>query len=233
MGWANNGLADWGLACRGFVRRGLALGLLLAGLSAGCQNKLYDQNKELVDENRALRDQNDALRHGQAQAQAPAPQQQQPVQAAPATPPPVSPVVQQKQAPKSVEQIGGLETTVTAHGNTVVHLPSDVFFDPGQATLKQSAKASLDKVASALKHKYSASALEVEGHTDSTPIRVSKWKDNMELSEARAAAVKEYLVSRGVADSRISTKGFGPNKPRSSDLSKNRRVEIVVMTGQD
>lgn len=231
MGWAINGLADWGFVSRGLARRGLALGLLLAGLSAGCQNKLYDQNKELVDENRALRDQNDALRHQQAQAQAPAPQQQ--AQASPVAQQPAQPVVQQTPAPKPVEQIGGLETTVTAHGNTVVHLPSDVFFDPGQATLKQSAKASLDKVASALKHKYSASALEVEGHTDSTPIRVSKWKDNMELSEARAAAVKEYLVSRGVADSRISTKGFGPNKPRSSDLSKNRRVEIVVMTGQD
>jgi outer membrane protein OmpA-like peptidoglycan-associated protein len=204
------------------------------GLSAGCQNKLYDQNKELVDENRALRDQNDSLRRQQAQAQAqPAPQQQLPVQPAQTAPPPASPVVQQTSVPRPVEQIGGLETTVTARGNTVVHLPSDVFFDPGQATLKQSAKASLDKVAFALKGKYSAAALVVEGHTDSTPIRVSKWKDNMELSQARAAAVKQYLVSRGIADSRISTKGFGANKPRSTDLSKNRRVEIVVMTGQD
>jgi outer membrane protein OmpA-like peptidoglycan-associated protein len=222
-----------GLANRGLARRLLATGLLLAGLSAGCQNKIYDQNKELVDENRALRDQNDAMRRQQAQAQAPMPQQL-PTQAPPsAAPPPVTPVVQQSASPKSVEQIGGLETTVTARGNTVVHLPSDVFFDPGQATLKQSAKASLDTVALALKHKYSASALVVEGHTDSTPIRVSKWGSNLELSEARAKAVKQYLVSRGIADSRISTKGFGSNKPRSSDLSKNRRVEIVVMTGQD
>jgi outer membrane protein OmpA-like peptidoglycan-associated protein len=215
----------------GWANKGLAMGLLLAGLSAGCQNKLYDQNKELVDENRALRDQNDALRHQQAQPQ-PAPQAQLPQQPAPAAPIPATTVAQQSTAPKQVEQIGGLETTVTPRGNTVVHLPSDVFFDPGKATLKQSAKASLDKVAVALKGKYAANTLVVEGHTDSTPIRVSSWKSNQELSVARAAAVKEYLVSRGIADSRISTKGYGDARPRSSDLSKNRRVEVVVMTGQ-
>jgi outer membrane protein OmpA-like peptidoglycan-associated protein len=130
------------------------------------------------------------------------------------------------------EQIGALETTVTARGNTVVHLPSDVFFDPGQATLKQSAQASLDKVVTALKGKFAGKTIVVQGHTDSTPIRVSKWKSNQELSEARANAVKQYLVAQGIADSRITTKGLGDTQPRSTDLSKNRRVEVVVMTGQ-
>ena len=69
----------------------------------------------------------------------------------------------------------------------------------------------------------------MDGHTDSTPIRVSNWKSNQELSEARAAAVKDYLISKGVPASRITTKGWGDTKPRSTDLAKNRRVEIVLL----
>jgi outer membrane protein OmpA-like peptidoglycan-associated protein len=217
------------------ANRWLRMGLVIVGLAAGCQNKLYDQNKELMDENRALRDQNDALRKQQGQAQAQPPVQQQAM--VPQNPPPVVAQNQMVAQPPPMtaakpEQIGGLETTVTARGNTVVHLPSDVFFDPGQATLKQSAKASLDKVVAALKGKFAGKSIVVQGHTDSTPIRVSKWKSNQELSEARAASVKQYLVLQGIVDSRITTKGFGDTQPRSTDLSKNRRVEVVVMTGQ-
>ena len=212
---------------------GISGALIAAALSVGCQNKLYDQNKELMDENTALRNQNDALRNR------PAPAPQAPVAQAPIT---STPTPQQTLTPANpnpipppapVEQIGGLETTVGKSGNTTVHLPSDVFFDPGAATLKSSAKASLDKVISALNRgKYASKGIRIEGHTDSTPIRVSKWKDNMELSVARAKAVQTYLASKGIDAGRITTKGFGDTKPRSTDLSKNRRVEIVVLTGQ-
>jgi chemotaxis protein MotB len=217
----------------GWAKTSISGALLAAALSVGCQNKLYDQNKELMDENKALRDQNDQLR------QKPAPAPPPPVSPAPAAvvptlptnPPPTTPIA----PPPAVEQIGGLETSVNANtGNTTVHLPSDVFFDPGQATLKSSAKSSLDKVVTALnKGKYAAKGIRIEGHTDSTPIRVSKWASNKELSEARADAVKTYLVSKGTDASRITIIGFGDTKPRSTtDLSKNRRVEIVVLTGQ-
>jgi len=210
----------------GWSKIGLGTGLMTSMLAVGCQNKLYDQNKALLDENRALRDQNDQLRHQTPPAPAPVVAQQP----APPTETPVAQAPPQRQAP--VEQIGGLETTVNLKtGDTTVHLPSDVFFDAGQATLKQSAKASLDKVVAALKRKFAAKALIVEGHTDSQPIRVSKWSSNMELSIARADAVKQYLVSHGVSASRISTKGFGDTHPRGSEMSRNRRVEIVVLTG--
>ena len=212
----------------GLAKSGLGIGLLAAVLSAGCQNKLYDQNKALYDENKALRDQNESLRH-QAPQQPIA--QQQPL--VPAAPPPADtqPIVQTPPARQgAVEQIGGLETTITRSGNTVVHLPSDVFFDSGQATLKSSSKASLDKVVSALKTKFGGKSIRVEGHTDSQPIRVSKWASNQELSEARADSVKQYLVAHGISASRVTTKGLGDTRPRGTELSRNRRVEIIVIT---
>ena len=211
----------------GRARIGIMSGLLLTTLAAGCQNKLYDQNKALYDENKELRDQNERLKL-QPAVQQPA-VVQQPVAPAVAD---TQPVAQETPQPKVVEQIGGLETTVNPRtGSTTVHLPSDVFFDPGQATLKSSAKTSLDKVVAALKRKFVTRRIIVEGHTDKTPIRVSKWASNQELSEARADAVKQYLVAHGVEAGRIKTKGYGEAKPRSSDLAKNRRVEIVVLTG--
>jgi outer membrane protein OmpA-like peptidoglycan-associated protein len=219
MGWAKTGMA----------------GVVFVAMAAGCQNKLYDQNKELMDENRALRDQNDSMRKQQAQTPPPVQQPllpQQPV----VSNPPTSTTPQQAvpAAPKSVEQIGGLETTVNQRtGDTTVHLPSDVFFDPGQATLKQTSKASLDKVVAALKtSKFASKRITVEGHTDSTPIRVSKWTSNQQLSEARADSVKQYLVSKGIPATRITIIGYGDSKPRSTDLSKNRRVEIIVLAAQ-
>lgn len=211
----------------GWVKNGTAAGLLLSLIATGCQNKLYDQNKALYEENKELRAQNDQLHH----ASAPPPTVTQ-------TPPAAPAVAQDQTAPppppqSNVEQIGGLETTVNPRtGNTTVVLPSKLFFDSGQATLRQGAKTSLDQVAAALKKQFAGKNLIVEGHTDSQPIRYSKWKSNQELSVARAKAVKEYLVARGIDPDRIRTRGYGDSKPRSNDMAKNRRVEVVVLSGQ-
>lgn len=211
----------------GRATSGMVAGLVLVVFATGCQNKLYDQNRALYDENKELREQNERLKQ-QPVVQQPVVAQQPAAPVAADT----QPVAQDiSSPPRAVEQIGGLETTVNPRtGSTTVHLPSDVFFDPGQATLKSSAKTSLDKVVAALKRKFVTRRIIVEGHTDKTPIRVSKWSSNQELSEARADAVKQYLVARGIEAGRISTKGYGESKPRSGDLAKNRRVEIVVLT---
>jgi len=218
MGWARIGL--------------IAVGAMFL---VGCQNKLYDDNKRLVDENKALREQNDSMRLQQQQpqvAQQPAPQPPpQPPQQPVASAPPEN--KQAAAAPGTPEDFGGLETTVNkVAGTTTVHLPSDIFFDPGQARIKTSAVASLDKVVAALKKKFASKTVIVEGHTDSTPIRVSKWSSNQELSEARAKAVAKYLVDHGISPGRVATKGFGDSRPRGNENSRNRRVEIVVNTVQ-
>jgi outer membrane protein OmpA-like peptidoglycan-associated protein len=69
----------------------------------------------------------------------------------------------------------------------------------------------------------------VEGHTD------SQGSDdlNLKLSEDRAAAVRDYLVSRGVAADRLSAVGVGEKRPIADNTSaegraNNRRVEIVI-----
>jgi flagellar motor protein MotB len=71
----------------------------------------------------------------------------------------------------------------------------------------------------------------VQGHTDADPIVHSKWSSNMELSKVRAEAVRKYLVEKGLDGGSIISEGFGESKPKDPrDKSKNRRVEIVVVT---
>jgi outer membrane protein OmpA-like peptidoglycan-associated protein len=74
----------------------------------------------------------------------------------------------------------------------------------------------------------SALKLSIEGHTDST----GGADHNRQLSTARARAVFGALVGLGVAPSRLSSKGFGPDKPLADNATeegraKNRRVELV------
>jgi flagellar motor protein MotB len=221
----------------GRAKRGLLTGLLLSLLAAGCQNKMYDENKALYDENKALRDQNDRLKQQQAMGSQTPAQPVMPANSVSVVPPP--PEVQPAPPPRdrtssnTDAQVGDLETHVSREtGHTTVYLPSKLLFAPGQATLQPEAKQSLDQVVSALKKQFAGKKLRVEGYTDKTPIKVSKWSSNEELSLARADAVKQYLVAHGISASRISTKGLGSAKPRDpNDLSKNRRVEVVVLTG--
>ena len=110
-----------------------------------------------------------------------------------------------------------------------VAVPGDVLFAPGDATVKDAAKSTLDKVATSLKKDYSGKKVRIEGHTDADPIKYSKWKSNEDLSVARAAAVKAYLVKKGVDPSIIVAQGYGSDKPKSTkDKAANRRVDIVV-----
>ena len=109
-------------------------------------------------------------------------------------------------------------------------LPSVVLFDVNKATFN-SAEAGpyLDRVARLLTTK-TQKAVAVEGHTDSdgsAPL-------NDSLSKARAAAVAEALLARGVQAARVSTAGYSFNRPVASNATEagkrlNRRVEIIVL----
>ena len=111
-----------------------------------------------------------------------------------------------------------------------VNLPGDVLFSSGQDELKGSAKATLDKIASALKKDYAGKSIRVEGHSDTDPISKTKDKyiDNLDLSLNRAAAVTRYLESKGVSPKLITTSGLGPTHPKGNKAA-SRRVEIVVV----
>jgi flagellar motor protein MotB len=112
---------------------------------------------------------------------------------------------------------------------TRLTIAGDVLFASGQTTLKDSAKKTLDKVASELKSsRYNQYSIRVDGYTDSDPIRKSKWASNEALSEARASTVEKYLASKGVSSSRISAVGRGSANPKSTKAA-SRRVEIFIL----
>jgi len=99
-------------------------------------------------------------------------------------------------------------------------------FDTNSAQLRKTAFPKLDDVVS-FAAKYPEAKLDVGGHTDSRGSKAF----NQKLSERRAAAVKAYLVGKGVAAERIGTKGYGFDQPMADNKTaegraKNRRVEI-------
>ncbi len=71
----------------------------------------------------------------------------------------------------------------------------------------------------------------VEGHTDSK----GNAETNMQLSQGRAQAVKDYLASHGIAPERLRAKGYGATLPRDENSTaegrdNNRRVEFVIIS---
>ncbi|HVP98676.1 MAG TPA: OmpA family protein, partial [Roseiarcus sp.] len=76
--------------------------------------------------------------------------------------------------------------------------------------------------------------LRVDGHTDSRPISgLGQFKSNWELSAARAVAVVQYLISKGVEPNRLAAAGFGEFQPidQGTDeeaMARNRRIELKL-----
>jgi len=112
-------------------------------------------------------------------------------------------------------------------GQVVARVEGDVLFDSGQTKLKSSAKKTLDRIAGVLNSTYAGQPISIEGHTDTDPIKKSKWGTNDRLSCERAMAVKDYLATKGVDKKRMSISGYGLNAPMDTK-AKSRRVEIVV-----
>ena len=108
-----------------------------------------------------------------------------------------------------------------------------LLFDSGSAQLKSEAGTLMDKVGVILQ-KYSDGTIEVEGHTDNVPIHTSQFKDNNELSSARALTVFEYLIGHTNLDpATVKHSGRGEYIPVADNSTaegraKNRRVEIKI-----
>jgi outer membrane protein OmpA-like peptidoglycan-associated protein len=104
----------------------------------------------------------------------------------------------------------------------------NVFFTTGKATLLAKSYPKLNDVVAILNENVNYK-LQISGHTDI----VGDDAANQTLSEERAAAVRTYLVSKGIAESRISSAGYGETKPiadnnTTAGKAKNRRVEMVL-----
>ena len=135
-----------------------------------------------------------------------------------------------RQAKQLQQQMAGTGVTVTpnANGNIDLVMPGNITFSFDDATLNNSFKPTLDKLASTM-NEYNQNTITIAGHTD------SKGADsyNMDLSRKRAYAVANYLSARGVASNRINVVAYGESRPVADNNSEygrqqNRRVELTV-----
>ncbi|MHC4925584.1 MAG: OmpA/MotB family protein, partial [Planctomycetota bacterium] len=129
----------------------------------------------------------------------------------------------------------GIDAIETPDGNIAIVLPSDITFGSGSKDLTRQGKKSLTSIAAELNGQFAGQSVRIEGHTDTDPIRRSKFKDNWELGSERALSVLRYLsTSHGIAPERLSAATRGQTMPVADNKSKagkirNRRVEIVVI----
>ena len=105
----------------------------------------------------------------------------------------------------------------------------NVFFDTGKATLRSESNKELDELADFMSRQ-KALVIEVGGYTDN----VGSDADNLKLSQARAEAVRNYLIKKGIGQDRIQAKGFGsadPVAPNDTPAGKqqNRRTEVHIL----
>jgi outer membrane protein OmpA-like peptidoglycan-associated protein len=111
-----------------------------------------------------------------------------------------------------------------------IYIFGKVQFRTGSADIDPRSEPLLDQIAVALEGSPQVKKVQIQGHTDS----VGDHGTNQELSRARAASVRDALVSRGVDKGRLESRGFGEDKPIAPNRSragraKNRRVEFVVL----
>lgn len=148
-------------------------------------------------------------------------------------------IVGGREAPQASDQ--GLEHLGIGYsyrnGAAVITIPSSITFPSGKADLSKGGAKALRAVAAVLRRNHASGVYSIEGHTDTDPIKKSKFPTNRDLSLARAVAVLTFLVEDcDVTDEQCVVVGHGQYRPEDSGTSKaakarNRRVEIVVYGG--
>lgn len=134
---------------------------------------------------------------------------------------------------RTVTELEGLDlsdaTSLTCQeGFNSVMSANSVLFESGSATIDRASGATLDKVMF-VANRCANFRFSILGHTDSTGDR----DRNVQLSKARADAVKDYLTNRGILAERVETTGVGPDLPVADNetvagRAKNRRIEFKL-----
>jgi len=126
----------------------------------------------------------------------------------------------------------GIQIKKNGHGETVIDIPSDVFFASGSAVLNRHTERTMVEIVEFIRASAPGGTLRVEGHSDTDPIvrTKNKYHCNWELSFERAHAVLHYLVEKGGIDPRrLAIDCYGEHQPIDPrNKAKNRRVEIVL-----
>ena len=116
-------------------------------------------------------------------------------------------------------------------GDGQVTITERVEFDTGKSTLKPSSERILQAVADVINNTPTILRLEVQGHTDN----VGSDRSNQRLSEARAEAVRSWLIDHGVPRRKLSAKGYGESEPIAPNRTaggreSNRRVQFQILS---
>jgi OOP family OmpA-OmpF porin len=113
---------------------------------------------------------------------------------------------------------------------TKIEILDKVFFEYNKAIIKSESFPILDAVAATLEGNPDIQLIEVQGHTD------ERGNDayNLDLSTKRAAAVKQYLIDKGIDKDRLESQGYGETQPldnrhNEAAWAKNRRVEFLII----
>ena len=137
-----------------------------------------------------------------------------------------------------LRQILGSRPDIRVVGDRFV-FESSVLFESAKADVSAAGRQSLDSLAAAvidLEREIPPDIpwiLRIDGHTDSKAITGGPFKSNWDLSAARAIAVVEYLVSKGIEPDRLAAAGFGEFQPIDTGtddqaLARNRRIELKL-----
>ena len=116
-----------------------------------------------------------------------------------------------------------------------VHIMEELLFPSGSADIKVTSLVALDSLATVLRSL--SNDIRVEGHTDNVPIKTVAFSSNWHLSVARAVNVGYYLIEHhGLNAERVSVVGYSEYRPlvpndTPEDRARNRRVDIVILTG--
>lgn len=118
------------------------------------------------------------------------------------------------------------------NGKIYVSMSDKLLFQSGSDVVETKGQDALKKLAVVL-FKNPDIDIFVEGHTDSIPIKTARYKDNWDLSSARATSVIRLLASQGLDSRRLTASGRGEYYPVSSNSTpegrqKNRRTEIIL-----
>ncbi len=136
-------------------------------------------------------------------------------------------------ANKLVEMIQSNQVQVIQNNRGVrIDINDSLLFTSGSADLAPSAVNLINQIASTLAA--NQRLLQIEGHTDNTPIHNANFYSNWELSAVRASTVVRLLSTAGIAEPRLSAVGYAATQPISSSdtdfgRAKNRRVSIMVL----
>ena len=123
-------------------------------------------------------------------------------------------------------------------------LPRDFLFQPGAVTLTVQARSALAQIAREIAMTKGLLGVVVTGHSDGSPSNKHPLGDNWTVSAARAGAVAQELIHRGVSPTLISTSGMGATRPLfperdahgrplPDNMMKNRRVHITIKAGSE